>query len=423
MGWRDEWPLMPDGAPYDGKKLFQLARAGKSPFHREWDVRLLIREIEEKLNTTVTDIPTIDNGSNSYSFFLQTSDRFDLVARLARGDVNMPDFDGFPVDVQAAKVLFEGAVYNLLRSEPDIRASRLLYFRAPVEQADLKPSTVPLDLRGRRLFVFEKSEGVKNVWKELTPSHKLLLLNQLATSRAALFRYNPPRDFTDKFLHGRLFEFRPNSLSMPVAPTHEFWSHVLEAKIKATIRNEGDMIGWEGDDGIVGPRALAAKESLLRAIPYLLPPDTPEASMYRLVLEHGDFGIHNTTITTQENGEPLLTSLFDWETACIWPVPLSDPLVAVSPVDLIVDEDARPSATRLPKDTTPADLETYAAWASHYITKLYHEAPGYEAAIRAGKDFRYLWYALRDWRGDDPEEFFGALGEWAERRTREIGGF
>ena len=66
MGWRDEWPLMTDGAPYDGKDLIQLARAGKSPFDREWDVRLLIREIEEKLNTTVTDIPAIDKGSNNY---------------------------------------------------------------------------------------------------------------------------------------------------------------------------------------------------------------------------------------------------------------------------------------------------------------------------------------------------------------------
>ena len=93
--------------------------------------------------------------------------------------------------------------------------------------------------------------------------------------------------------------------------------HVLEAKIKATIRNEGGMIGWESDEETVGPRALAAKESLLRAIPYLLPPDAPEASLYRLVLEHGDFGIYNTTITKQESGEPLLTSLFDWETACI----------------------------------------------------------------------------------------------------------
>lgn len=85
----------------------------------------------------------------------------------------MPDFDGFPVDVQAAEVRFEGALYNLLQSEPDIRASRLLYFRAPVQQAASKPSTVPLDLRGRRLFVFEKSEGANNVWKDLNSNNKV----------------------------------------------------------------------------------------------------------------------------------------------------------------------------------------------------------------------------------------------------------
>ncbi len=53
--------------------------------------------------------------------------------------------------------------------------------------------------------------------------------------------------------------------------------------------------------------------------------------------------------------------------------------------------------------------------------KLYHDAPDYEAAIRAGKDFRYLWFALRDWRGGNSEEFFGALGAWAEKLMTELG--
>lgn len=35
---------------------------------------------------------------------------------------------------------------------------------------------------------------------------------------------------------------------------------------------------------------------------------------------------------------------------------------------------------------------------------------------RAGKVFRHLWFAPRDWRGGDLEEFFGALGAWAEER-------
>jgi hypothetical protein len=143
--------------------------------------------------------------------------------------------------------------------------------------------------------------------------------------------------------------------------------HVLKSKINATIRNEGDMIGWESDEETVGPAALAAKQSLLKAIPYLLPPDTPDGSLYRLVLEHGDFGIHNTTITGQLNGDPLVTSLFDWERACFWPALLSDPLVAVSPVDLVADVNARPAVTRLPEEPTQDDLVMYRTWARHYI--------------------------------------------------------
>ncbi len=154
---------------------------------------------------------------------------------------------------------------------------------------------------------------------------------------------------------------------MPVAPTREFWMHVLESKIEATIRGEGEMIGWEDDNETVGPVALKAKQSLLRAIPYLLPLDTPDKSLYRNVLEHGDFGIHNMTIAKQASGEPLVTSLFDWETACIWPALLSDPLVAAGPVDLGVNEDGIPLVSRLPRNVTQADLEMYASWARHYV--------------------------------------------------------
>ena len=47
--------------------------------------------------------------------------------------------------------------------------------------------------------------------------------------------------------------------------------------------------------------------------------------------------------------------------------------------------------------------------------------PDYEKVIRAGKDARHLWFALRDWRGDDPEAYFGELGAWAEKRMKELG--
>lgn len=154
---------------------------------------------------------------------------------------------------------------------------------------------------------------------------------------------------------------------MAVAPTREFWLHVLDSKIRATIGNIGDRIGWESDNEVVGPIAYTAKASLLKAVPIILPPERPGVPLYRLVLEHGDFGIHNTTISVDADGKPVVTSLFDWETGCIVPALLSDPLVAVSPVDLIAGVDGEPAVTRIPGDATRSDLETYTRWSQHYL--------------------------------------------------------
>ncbi|KAL8948477.1 MAG: hypothetical protein Q9222_005336 [Ikaeria aurantiellina] len=250
MAWRDDWPLGPDGIDYDGKQLLDRVRNKDSPF--DWDVQLLIREIE---------VATGEEGLH-----LKTSSGRDLVARLARGDVNMPDFDGFPVEQQVLEVEFEAAVYRLLGSEAPIRASHLLYYRAPKQNPGSRLS-FPLNLNGRRLFVFDKAQGCNNVWDVLSADDQLLLLEQLAHIRAALFRYNPPLDFAARYLHDRLFDFKPESFEVPVAPTRRFWVHVLESKIQATIRKEGDLIGWEDDEETVGPVAFKAKQSLLRAIP------------------------------------------------------------------------------------------------------------------------------------------------------------
>ena len=52
--------------PYDGRQLLSLIRNGQTPFDAIWDMKLLIREIEEKPNVQITDIPTVDKGSNNY---------------------------------------------------------------------------------------------------------------------------------------------------------------------------------------------------------------------------------------------------------------------------------------------------------------------------------------------------------------------
>jgi len=195
----------------------------------------------------------------------------------------------------------------------------------------------------------------------------MTLLKQLAHMRAALFKFNPPPEFVAQFLHDRIFDFKPESAPIAVAATREFWIAEFEAKIEATIGKLGDMIGWESDEEIVGPRALAAKASLLRAVPYILPEENSQSTFYRHVLEHGDFGIHNTTITEDTDGQPLVTSLYDWETGCIVPAILAEALVAVSSVDLVTDESGNSALARLPLETTSLDHEIYKAWAKEYI--------------------------------------------------------
>ena len=320
-------------------------------------------------------------------FHLRLSNRPDVLARVDRSDANMPNYQGWEVHKWAAEVEFEAATYKLLRSEPDVLASRLLYHRIPVQHVGPRLN-LPLDLSGRPLFFFERAEGEKNVFNDLGLEEKVyshlsqllrsiiitlsnlpiqgFLLAQSASVRASLFNFTPPLDFATTWFLKRLFEQKPESLPVPVAPTRDFCVALFTSKIEATIRNIGDMIGWESDNVTVGPIAVAAKQSLLRLIPHIMPKDSDENSLYRLVLEHGDFGIHNMSITTDANGKPLLTSLFDWETGCITPAILSDPLMAVA-VDLVADENAAHSITRLPDDVTPDNRAEYMTWAKHYF--------------------------------------------------------
>ncbi|KAF2496828.1 3-hydroxybutyryl-CoA dehydratase [Lophium mytilinum] len=413
---KDDWPVMPDGSPFDGKGLLSLVNGGKSPFDGVWDVKLLLREIEKNLDVKVIDIPFVFNGANNYGLHMKTAHGPDLVARLARGDVNMPEFDGLSIRVQIAEIKFEAAAYQLLSSEPSILVSRLLYYRIPTKHGGpvVKP---PRNLAGRRLMVFERAEGGNDVWDDLDEQGKAFLLAQAAVIRASLFTFDPPLEFSSAWLLDRLLEPKPTSFSTPVAPTRESCIHLFESKIQATIKDLGDAIGWPSDNHTVGPKALAAKQSLLRLLPRIMPTGRDEACFYRLVLEHGDFGIHNMSITTDSNGTPRVTSLYDWETGCILPALLSDPLMAVT-VDLIADADAKAAVTRTPDDADEEDCIEYTKWAECYFKVLFNEAPEYEHVIQAGKDARFVWSALRDWPGDDPEAYFGDLGTWAESRMR-----
>ena len=125
------------------------------------------------------------------------------------------------------------------------------------------------------------------------------------------------------------------------------------------------MIGWPDDHQVVGPRAFQAKAQLLQLLPKILPTSGDEHSIYRLVLDHGDFGIHNMAIAGSK-ASPEVKAVFDWETASIVPALLSDPLMAVV-VDLIVDNGAHAAVTRLPQSVTNDKMLEYKGWAEDYV--------------------------------------------------------
>ncbi|UKZ67459.1 uncharacterized protein TrAtP1_008618 [Trichoderma atroviride] len=242
MAARDDWPKMPNGMDFDGRHLLVFVREGKSPFHNQWDVNLLLQEIEKNLDVQVDDIPYVYQGSNCYGIHIKLTKGKDIVARLARGDVNMPGFDGFPIDVQVPEAKFEAEVYKLLLPETNIMVSRLLYHRIPKLYEGTKGER-PEDIAGRRLFVFQRSEGENNVWRTLKLDQQSCLLEKAAHIRASLYKYEVSSEFASTWLRERLFEQKPETFPIPVAPTREFCITLFTSKIEATIKNIGDMIG------------------------------------------------------------------------------------------------------------------------------------------------------------------------------------
>lgn len=103
-------------------------------------------------------------------FYIALSNGSDIVARLARADMNMPNYVGFPISMQAPEAKFEAAVYKLLRTEPNILVSVLLCIPVQRDGPRLDP---PQDLAGRRLLLFDKVEGDKNVWWDLSLNNKV----------------------------------------------------------------------------------------------------------------------------------------------------------------------------------------------------------------------------------------------------------
>ncbi|KAJ7186727.1 hypothetical protein C8R46DRAFT_278713 [Mycena filopes] len=413
----DDWP-----ANFDGTGLFQSLLARDDPPIFRFDVPCVLREVEGRLHSAVVDIPRVGKGANYFGMHLRLANDSDVLVRLARRDVNWPRFTAEGnadeilelVERQVQEVQFESEVYGLLRSQPQIMASNLLYYRPPTYRPDTD-GLPPEGILGRAFFVFQKTEGVNNVWPD-DLGKRLRLLEQCARIRAALFAFVLPPDFIAAWFARRI----PCAQSIPtnmIAPTRAFGIRLLAAKIHETIPDEGGLIGWAEDHTPVGPTALRAKKLLLRLLPLIMPAENQcDKFFYRLVLDHGDFGIHNMNITNLAT----VTSLYDWESAEIVPALFSEPQMSVY-VDLELNADGVPAICRTWEGITEGETAECLRYAEHYFQTLGKEAPRYMQAIKAGKDARRIWYALRSWRGDsDAEEYFGALASWAEERMSEV---
>lgn len=153
-----------------------------------------------------------------------------------------------------------------------------------------------------------------------------------------------------------------------VEPTREFCATLLEAKIEATIGVRIHSIDAEKGHLVKNPVLEAAQRALLRLVPRVLPKSARglgESDLYRFVLDHGDFGMHNMTIDKDEQGQPRLTSVYDWEGGRIVPAILSESKM-VTTVDLFINRAGEPSIKRWGDGDTPDKMAQYKNWTAEY---------------------------------------------------------
>lgn len=74
--------------------------------------------------------------------------------------------------MQVSKVKFEVALYELLRSEPNIMASNPLNYRILVQQVG-PGLDVPQDIIGRCLLMLKRADGENIQWWELSPKERV----------------------------------------------------------------------------------------------------------------------------------------------------------------------------------------------------------------------------------------------------------
>ncbi|KAF4119353.1 hypothetical protein GMORB2_4872 [Geosmithia morbida] len=400
----EQWPLNPDGTDWDGTGLMPRVNSGQCPFDQglgySIDIPHLVREIEMHLECSVTDIPHASFGASNFGFAITTADGRTLIARLSRVDTNREVAAGTDPLRARSDDAFELAAYNALYALGEPFDCRPLYSR----DADTAPAHAPVaPNQGRRVFVFVKADGHPyryGHWRELTAEQKAWERTLGGDAR------------------------RLTSFPVPaVEPTRGFCMALVRARIEAVFATGGDEA--EGKDVKDSNAVLdGVRRTLLRLLSLSLPRDGSEqrqkhreAELYRFVLDHGDFGIHNMTLARDDDDMPRITSVFDWEHGCVVPAILSEPRM-ITTADLVLSADyLKPIFERWGDGSAPDKMAEYRNDTAKYYKELFKQAPEYESILGAGRDVRRIWISLRDHRNrQDSIAYFKQLETWAKTR-------
>ncbi|KAI6783965.1 uncharacterized protein J7T54_001841 [Emericellopsis cladophorae] len=391
----DPWPTLVDGQHWDGTGLLTRVHQQQSPFGSHFNVKALIHEIEQALGATIEDVPLVTHGANHFGFRVRLHDQRIIVARVSRGDLNKTGFDAHAMVAQMMHDRFEIDAYDVLSVLGYPFDCRPLHHRDPIRSG----SDFYQTNQGRRLFLFQKAGGFTYDY----PRWRILNTRQKVWERSL----------------GKPMEDCP----ITIQPSRAFCIALLTAKIEAALGHRGGDIDLDKGFHSLTPEMEAAREALLRLVPRVLPRSTTrlsEEKMYRFVLDHGDFGVHNMTIDKDETRQPYVTSVYDWEGGSVVPAILSEPKM-VTTVDLVIDGRGKPSISRWGDGDTPNKMAQYRRWTKHYYKVLFAEAPDYKRIIHAGLDARRIWFGLRDGRAaSNPDAYFEQLGGWARKRNREL---
>lgn len=191
---------------------------------------------------------------------------------------------------------------------------------------------------------------------------------QSAKAAAMLYKFDPPFPFASMWMLRRAFGSGKGAAALGTVASRRVCKVLLVDLVQETFgRLRCGMADGE-ESPVLGTRLSAIELSLRKLVPRILPRSScksQEVATYRLVLDNGDFGIHNMTVLGEGEGAPHVTSVFDWEEGCIVPALLSQPMMIVT-ADLILTENGEPGIRRWGDGDTPSKMAEYMTWARTY---------------------------------------------------------